>query len=410
MNDASGFNRWFIVTVAVVVGFLIGVAFAAYLAYAWVPADLILRDAPPRLLRFDPAGDRPDYRDVYVARVATRYAQGMQAGQPDAALTQAQQALGVTTGDATPIEALAMARSAEQAARNENAREGANPDQGWFTLADQSSLTLLAERLDQVKDQQPVIPQSVIAARRNVALLGGLLLLVWIAILTGLLLLVANWLKPLPVPVAEPAVAPHVAGTAEPRPAAVVNVNVGDGQVAVGAPAAQAAAAAPTEPGVIPTLHAPSPLRVSSPLPGESLIKTFHAVYEHGNENFDEGFQISATSGELIGECGASVADRVSLTSPSRVTALAIWTFDKNDFQSTTKVMLTPYAYRNNVMRSKLAARGELVQAAPGLFEIVTSTLRVEVEVRNLQLLPLDGDPDGYFQRAELEFRVYKRP
>lgn len=407
MSDASGFNRWFIVTVAVVVGFLIGVAFAAYLAYAWVPANLILRDAPPRFLRFDPAGDRPDYRDVYVARVATRYAQGVQAGQPDAALTQAQQALGVTTGDATPIEALAMARSAEQAARNENAREGANPDQGWFTLADQNSLTLLAERLEQVKDQQPVIPQSVIEARRNVALLGGLLLLLWIALLTGLLLLVANLLKPAPVRLAAPTVAPRVAGEAEARPAAVVNV--GDGQVAVEAPVAPAAAA-PTEPGVIPALYSPSPVRVSSPLPGESLINTFHAVYEHGNENFDEGFQISATSGELIGECGASVADRVSLTSPSRVTALAIWTFDKNDFQSTTKVMLTPYAYRNNVMRSKLAARGELVQAAPGMFEIVTSTLRVEVEVRNLQLLPLDGDPDGYFQRADLEFRVYKRP
>ncbi len=405
MSDASGFNRWFIVTVALVIGFLIGVAFAAYLVYAWVPANIILRDAPPRFLRFDPAGDRPDYRDVYVARVAARYAQGVQVGQPESALTQAQQALGVTTGDATPIEALAMARSAEQAARNENAREGANPDQGWFTLADQNSLTLLAERLEQVKDQQPVIAQSVIEARRNAALLGGLLLLLWIALLTGLLLLVVNLLKPAPVSATAPAVAPRVASEAGARPAAVVNVNVGDGQVAM-----EASAAAPTEPGTIPTLYSPSPVRVGSPLPGESLINTFHAVYEHGNENFDEGFQISATSGELIGECGASVADRVSLTSPSRVTALAIWTFDKNDFQSTTKVMLTPYAYRNNVMRSKLAARGELVQAAPGIFEIVTSTLRVEVEVRNLQLLPLDGDPDGYFQRAELEFRVYKKP
>jgi hypothetical protein len=39
-----------------------------------------------------------------------------------------------------------------------------------------------------------------------------------------------------------------------------------------------------------------------------------------------------------------------------------------------------------------------------------TSTLRVEVEVRHLQMMPLDGNPDGYFQRLELEFRVYKRP
>ncbi len=407
MSDASGFNRWFIVSVAVVVGFLIGVAFAAYLVYGWVPANIILRDAPPLFLRFDPAGERPDYRDVYVARVANRYAQGVQAGQPDAALTQAQQAMGVVTGDATPIEALAMARSAEQAARNENAREGGNPDQGWFTLADQNNLTALAERLEQVKDQQPVIAQSVVEARRNARLLGGLLLALWITLLAGLLLLVSSLLKPAPMPVAAPPMPP--AAEAAPKPAAVVNVNVGgDGQVSVEAPTAPAAV--PTESGVVPTLYSPSPVRVGSPVPGESLINTFHSVYEHGIEHFDDGFQISSTSGELIGECGASVADRVSLTSPSRVTALAVWVFDKNDFHSTTKVLLTPYAFRNNVMRSKLEQRGELVQAKPGIFEVMTSTLRVEVEVRNLQLLPLDGDPDGYFQRAELEFRVYKKP
>jgi len=405
MSDASGFNRWFIVTVAVVVGFLIGLAFAVYLVYAWVPANVILRDAPPRFLRFDPSGQRPDYRDVYVARVANRYAQGVQAGQPDPALTQAQQALGVTTGDTTPIEALQMARSAEQAARNENAREGGDPDQGWFTLADQNNLTLLAERLEQVKDQPATIAQSVLEARRNAALLGALLLLLWIGILTLLLLFVANVFRPAAPPAGAEA-------AASPQPTAVVNVNVGgDGQVATGAPAVlQAAAVAPTEPGVVPPLYSPSPVRVSSPVPGESLIGTFLTVYEHGNEQFDEGFQISAATGELIGECGASVADRVSLTSPSRVTALTVWVFDKNDFQSTNKVLLTPYAYRNKVMRTKLAERGDLVQARPGIFEVNTSTLRVEVEVRNLQMLPLDSDPDGYFQRLELEFRVYKRP
>jgi len=400
MSGASGFNRWFVVTVAVVVGFFIGLAFAAYLVYAWVPANVILRDAPPLFLRFDPSGQRPDYRDVYVSRVANRYAQGVRAGQPDLALTQAQQALGVTTGDATPIEALQMARSAEQAARNENAREGNDPDQGWFTLADQNNLTLLADRLDQVKDQPAVVAQSVIEARRNVALFGAVLLLVWIGILAFLLLLVASAFRPAVASAARARSTPGLQPTVAP------NVN-GDERVTA---VPQAAVAAPTEPGVIPTVYSPSAVRVSSPVPGESLIGTFVAVYEHGNEQFDEGFQISSATGELIGECGASVTDRVSLTSPSQVVALKVWVFDKNDFQSTNKMLLTPYAYRNNVMRSKLAEHGDLVQARPGIFEVNTSTFRVEVEVRHLQMLPLDGNPDGYFQRLELEFRVYKRP
>jgi len=407
VSDASGFNRWFIVTVAVVVGFFIGLAFAVYLVYAWVPANVILRDAPPLFLRFDPSGQQPNYRDVYVSRVANRYAQGVRAGQPDLALTQAQQALGVMTGDATPIEALQMARSAQQAAQNENNREGnagKDPDQGWFTVADQNNLTLLAERLDQVKEQPATIAQPVLEARRNAALLGAVLLLLWIGILTSLLLLVASAFRPAAAPAA--ASAARAGATASPQPTANPNIN-SDEQV----PALpHAAVAAPTEPGVIPPLYTSSPVRVGSPVAGESLIGTFLAVYEHGDEQFDEGFQISSATGELIGECGASVTDRVSLASPLRVVALKVWVFDKNDFQSTNKLLLTPYAYRNNIMRSKLAEHGDLVQARPGTFEVNTSTLRVEVEVRHLQMMPLDGNPDGYFQRLELEFRVYKRP
>ncbi|MDW8350996.1 MAG: hypothetical protein RML99_03705 [Anaerolineae bacterium] len=402
-SGAPALNRWLIVTLAVVVGFLIGVAFAAYLAYAWLPAEIILRDAPPRLLRFDPTGERPDYRDVYVARVAARYARDMQAGQPDVALTQAQKALGVENGDATPAQALLMVRSAEQAAQKENARDAGDPDQGWFTLADQNNLAALAERLDQVKDQAPVIPTAVIQARRNAALLGGLLLLLWIALLGGLLMLVSNLLKPAPVAVAAPAATP---AAAEPNAQSPAVTHSSDGQARSLAPAP--VAAAPTEPGVAPKMHAPSP-HARPPSNIESLLYTFRAVYEHGNENFDESFQIIVAGDELLGECGASVADRVGTASPAPVTALAIWAFDKSDFHSTTKVLLTSYAYQNDLIRTKLEEKGELVLATPGIVEIVTTMLRVEVEVRGLNLAPLGGHVDGYFRRAELEFRVYKK-
>lgn len=394
MSDASGFNRWFIIAVALVAGFLMGLAFAVYLFLAWVPAEFILRDAPPRYLRYDPSGQVAQYRDVYVARVADRYAKVVQAGQPDVALTQAQQALGVATGDATPLEALAMVRAAEQAARIENSRpeDQAAPDSGWFTLADQDNLSALAQRLDQVKDQPVVIPQSVLDARRNVAIFGAILLLLWIGLLAATLALIANALKPPSVPAAAVV---HSTPTIAPQPA----------DMAVSAQPA----AVPTQPAYAPLPQSPA-VRAVSPVPGETLIHTFPTVYEHGDERYDEGFQIASSSGELIGECGASIADRVSLASPSRVTALAIWVFDKSDFHSKNKILLTPYAFEDEVMRNKLATRGDLVRAEPGTIEIATSMLRVEVEITDLQLGPIDHHPDGYYQRVALQFRVYKRP
>jgi hypothetical protein len=103
------------------------------------------------------------------------------------------------------------------------------------------------------------------------------------------------------------------------------------------------------------------------------------------------------------------VADRIGVDTPARVTALAVWVFDKNDFHSTTKVLMSDYAFTDAPIRNKLSMRGEPVLARPGMFEVVTSTLRVEIEVRDLRMQPVGSEPNGYFDRLDLEFRVFKR-
>jgi hypothetical protein len=414
MSGASNFNRWFIVTVALVVGFLIGLAFTIYLVYAWVPANIILRDAPPRFLEYSPSGQPVGYRDIYVARVANRFAAS---DQSPAALGQAQNSLGVTSGDATPMEAYQMAASAEQAARLENASpaEAADPNAGYFTLADQSNLQLLTAQLDQVKDQPAVVAQDVVDARRNAAIYGLLLLLLFTALLGGVLLLISNWLAPevAPVPVATPVTMVPAAsiGPVDEIVLEDARVDHSAATAAVAGAAAGAAVAAavttPTEPGT-PVTPMVSPF--ASPVEGESLLNTFNTVYVHGDERYDEGFPINATSGEMIGECGASVAEKIGLEVPAPVAALAVWVFDKSDFHSKTKVLVTPYVYANDVIRAKVSERGEVIQARPNLlFEVPTGQLRVEVEVRTLQMRPSGANPDAYFERVNLEFRVFKR-
>jgi hypothetical protein len=168
----------------------------------------------------------------------------------------------------------------------------------------------------------------------------------------------------------------------------------------------------PTSPGTASSMFASPSSRITTPIiTGETPVATFApTVYRHGDDHYDEDFAINGAMGELIGECGASIADRIGLDSPSRVSALSLWVFDKNDFQSTTKVLMTDYVWNDTVTRSKLKARGDAVLAMDGgVVEILTSMLRVEVQVSDLTL-NTDKNPDhGYFQNVTLTFRVFKR-
>jgi hypothetical protein len=173
----------------------------------------------------------------------------------------------------------------------------------------------------------------------------------------------------------------------------------------------------PTQPGtvVMPPVRSPAPSQApsnSSVTQGtDAHLTTFPAVvYRHGDDHFDEDFAVNNPGGELIGECGASIADRIGVDTPERVSALSLWVFDKNDFQSTTKVLMTDFAWNDPVIRTKLKARGDAVLAVNGgVVEILTTMLRVVVQVNDLALNSDNNPPQGYFQNVALTFTVYKR-
>lgn len=416
MSNGSGSNRLLFSIATFIAGAVFGLALGAFLAYVVLPANLVLRDAPPLYLRASDNSATIEYRELYVARVALRYFQGVQGGTADPAFVEAQESLGVSSGDATPEEALTMVSVAQLAAEQENLSDGSNPDAGRFTLADQNNMKLLADRLTQIQGQPAVVPADVATARRNALLFGlaGLVLLG--TFLVGALVVFNSFLSRRSAVVVQtttyktPVAMDDGASVTYVRPATVDELPEVLIDVKTNPP--------PTEPGMT---MAPAGVaamasavsmqqRAASPVAGESLIGTFSTSYTHGEEQYDEGFQISSSTGDLIGECGASIADRYGLDQPSRVIALGMWVFDKNDFQSTKSVLMTPFAFRDSQIQAKLVSRGDPVQARLGMFEVLTSSLRVEVEVRNLMMQPIGNDPDGYFDRVDLEFRVFKRP
>lgn len=416
MSNGSSSSRLPFTIATFIAGAIFGLALGLFLAYVALPANLVLNDAPPLFLRVNPTGATVEYQNLFVARVANRYFQGVQGGTEPAAFTEALNSLGVSSGDATPAEALAMSSAGQLAAEQENLRDGANPDAGYFTLADQNSMKLLSDRLVTIQGQPAVVPESVIQDRRNALLIGLISLALLGTFLVGALVVLGSRMAgastTTTTATAAAAAAPidNGASVTYVRPATVDELPEVLIDVKTTPP--------PTEPGINvgPATVAAMAGAVSlqqhaaSPVPGESLIATYTTSFSHGEDDYDEGFQISSSSGDLIGECGASIAERYGLDRPAKVVALGMWVFDKNDFQSTKSVLMTPFAFRDDQIRHKLASRGDAVQARLGMFEVMTSTLRVEVEVRNLTLEPIGSDPDGYFERVDLEFRVFRRP
>jgi hypothetical protein len=396
----ANLNRGIVIFTSILVGLVIGLFAAAYIYHAWVPADAILHDAPPKYLRY--TGDSPQYRDFYAARAATKYQSELSNNAPDP-LANAFAELGVTTGDATIDEAIAMVRGAERVAVKENSVDG---DAGFFTKNDELALGALGSALEAAKAAKtyPIIDFSKYqpATARTQERVIGLALLVLLGVLGGLIIYaVDRRVGPRVAPVTTinqtfrvaPSATPHEPPQGAAPSSVTINVN-------------------PTSPGTPATSVFTAPARAAvANAPVETPIATFApTVYRHGDDHYDEDFAINGPMGELVGECGASIADRLGVDTPARVCALSLWVFDKNDFQSTTKVLMTDYAWNDPVIRTKLKARGDAVLATEGgVVEILTSTLRVEVQVSDLSFNSDNNPPRGYFQSVTLTFSVYNR-
>ncbi|MCS6772714.1 MAG: hypothetical protein NZ693_01205 [Thermoflexales bacterium] len=386
MNTAARMPRW-LVYLAFAAGSVVGFVGAGFLFYAVLPPELILRDVPPRSLKYDPQAANPDYRDVYVARVARQFVR-LGGANSELATQEALVMLGVASGDATLQQAQEMVSHAARAVESENARpeELGNPDLGRFTLADLQAINQLRDRLATLGNVPVQSADTPAQARQRALLVGGLLwLLFLLAAGAGLTFVHGLVAAPQPRIIA----APQQVTAVPPAPRAEVSEF-----------------AAPRQ---------PSPATVTAldeepaPAPADAPIQRFTVEYAHGDENFDIARDISSSTGEMLGECAVVIADRFGFERPERVIALAISVFDKNDFQTFTKVLVTPFAYTNPAISKKLSERGALVLARPEKFEVTTTTLRVEIEVSELRFGRIDDQPAGYFEHARLEFKVYRQ-
>lgn len=387
---------------SLIAGALIGALAAGWIAlYALPPEALFRSGVAPRLLRADDAGRTPQYRDVYWAHVARLYRQ--QLDRPQAALKEAQDLLGLTSGDLTKDEAIALTQAVQDVARKENQTDA---NAGRFTLDDEAALAQLKQALESAPAPgMSVSPQAQIGAlvqRFGPGLI--LLCLIFPLILIGLLVLTgaagtatrtAAFTPARPSPRSMPLDEEPIE-----MPTAVADDIIDSEPMRVPPSVAGVRPAAPAR-------SAPAP--AAQPAAPPLVETTFIAGYVHGQEDFDEDFPITTPSGELEGECGVSIADRLGVDSPAKVAALAVWVFDKADFKSVTRVLCSDYAYGNSAIRDKLSKKGDVAGIRSGdAFEIETSRMRVVVRVDDV-LQNSDDPANSYITSARLSFTIQRK-
>ena len=140
---------------------------------------------------------------------------------------------------------------------------------------------------------------------------------------------------------------------------------------------------------------------------GEPVTRKM-SVYLMGRGQYDDSFEIEDSNDMFLGECGAAIAETIGDGTPTKVTAIEIWLFDKDDFVRTlTGVFATDFAFNDPATKSKLEPKGDVIQMRQGAtLSLDTNTLRLQARIVELGY----GDPTNSFvENATIEIAVWKK-
>lgn len=144
---------------------------------------------------------------------------------------------------------------------------------------------------------------------------------------------------------------------------------------------------------------------------GEAPIQRFMTTYTLGDDQYDDSFSVDGPDGNFYGECGMGISETIGVGDPKKVTAFEVWLFDKNDIRTVTKVVMSEHAFRDEALKSRLAAKGEPVPAAPGdTISLETATLVVMARVVDMAYGGGALPPGSFFERITIELAAYKKP
>lgn len=136
----------------------------------------------------------------------------------------------------------------------------------------------------------------------------------------------------------------------------------------------------------------------------------YQAIYQLGDDFFDETFSIDELDDEFIGECGIGIAETINTTEPKAVTAFEAWLFDRQDTVTPTVFLLSDYAYRQPEMLERLKNKGqfELMQVGKKI-EVETFALKMTLTISEIIYGTESSDPRSYFDKVVFDVKVTRK-
>jgi hypothetical protein len=158
-----------------------------------------------------------------------------------------------------------------------------------------------------------------------------------------------------------------------------------------------------------PAYHRPAEMTDFPSLGIAKPLTQIMTTYVLGDDLYDEAFGIVTREGAALGEYGAGISETLRGGSQKKVAALEIWLYDKNDVNTTTKVLMTEYAYDDPIIRARLEPKGQLVVVKPDQqFLLETATLQLLVTVVAMEY-GTGTPPRSHFARITLELATWRR-
>ena len=141
---------------------------------------------------------------------------------------------------------------------------------------------------------------------------------------------------------------------------------------------------------------------------GQPVVRRM-SVYIMGRGSYDDQIEIEDANNTFYGEAGATIAETIGEGSPTKVTAVEVWMFDKEDFVRTVNaVYASEYAYHDPAIRSRLEPKGDVLLISNGA-TVTLETNLLRLRARVVEITYGDGPlpPNSYFENVTIEFAVW---
>jgi hypothetical protein len=143
---------------------------------------------------------------------------------------------------------------------------------------------------------------------------------------------------------------------------------------------------------------------------GGPPVAQFMTTYVLGDDLYDDSFSIDAPDGSFLGECGMGISETIGVGDPKKVMAFEVWLFDKNDIRTVTKVLMSEHAFRDEALKSRLAAKGEPVLVTSGdVVSMETASLIVTARVVDMAYGGGALPPNSFFERLTIELAAFSK-